>query len=132
MATILSRKEELLARAAALKTRARGIEAELTSHATPDWEELATEREGDEVLEGMGQEAMAELRSIAAALGRIEAGDYGICQVCGAEIQEARLDILPQTPCPEVQPLASRVPKPTSTPPRATRPRFCVRWLCAP
>ena len=98
MATILSRKEDLLARAAALKTRARGIEAELTSHVTQDWEELATEREGDEVLEGMGQEAKAELRAISAALGRIAAGEYGTCQVCGAKIQEARLDILPQTP----------------------------------
>ncbi|MCW1919335.1 TraR/DksA C4-type zinc finger protein [Rhodobacter sp. KR11] len=98
MATITARKAELLARAEALKARARGIEAELTSHNTPDWEELATEREGDEVLEGMGQEAAQELRAIAAALTRIEGGDYGLCQVCGAPISEARLDIVPFTP----------------------------------
>lgn len=98
MTPITARKAELLARAEALKARARGIAAELTSHNTPDWEELATEREGDEVLEGMGQEAAQELRAIAAALTRIEGGDYGLCQVCGAPISEARLDIVPFTP----------------------------------
>jgi len=92
------RKAELLARAAALRSRMTGIEAELVSHDTRDWEELATEREGDEVLEGMGLEAQVELRAITAALGRIEAGDYGFCQTCGNAIVEARLDVLPFTP----------------------------------
>lgn len=32
------------------------------------------------------------------ALGRIEAGKYGLCELCGCAIDEARLDALPQTP----------------------------------
>ena len=98
MTTIQDRKEALLARAAALKARIGGIEAELISHDSTDWEELATEREGDEVLEGMGVEAQTELRAIAAALSRIETGDYGACQKCGKDIAPARLDVLPFTP----------------------------------
>jgi RNA polymerase-binding transcription factor DksA len=50
------------------------------------------------VLEGMGNEAQTELRAIAAALGRIGAGTYGICVKCGIPIDEARLDVLPYTP----------------------------------
>lgn len=98
MKTTDQRKAELLARAEALKARMTGIEAELVSHDTRDWEELATEREADEVLEGMGVEAQVEMRAITAALGRIEAGDYGLCQKCGAQISEPRLDVLPFTP----------------------------------
>lgn len=98
MTMIEDRKSALLTRAEALKQRMGGIAAELQSHDTRDWEELATEREGDEVLEGMGLEAQAELRAISAALTRIETGDYGACQVCGQAIDTARLDILPFTP----------------------------------
>lgn len=32
------------------------------------------------------------------ALGRIEAGNYGLCELCGRAIDEARLEALPQTP----------------------------------
>ncbi|NBZ86150.1 TraR/DksA family transcriptional regulator [Stagnihabitans tardus] len=98
MKTTAERKADLLARAEALTVRTKGIAAELISHDAQDWEELATEREGDEVLEGMGLEAQSELRAISAALARIEAGDYGFCQTCGAEIAQARLDAVPFTP----------------------------------
>lgn len=98
MTTLQDRKAALTARAATLKARLGGIEAELASHDSRDWEEMATEREGDEVLESMGVEAQAELRAIAAALGRIETGDYGFCQSCGQEIGAERLDVLPFTP----------------------------------
>jgi DnaK suppressor protein len=37
----------------------------------------------------------AEVREIDAALARLRAGTYGRCQECGAEIEEARLEILP-------------------------------------
>lgn len=39
-----------------------------------------------------------ELRSIESALGRIGAGSYGICQSCGNEIPEERLEAIPETP----------------------------------
>jgi len=98
MTSIARRKAELEARLADLKGRLVGIEAELDSHQSADWEELATEREGDEVLEGMGLSGQQEIRMIEAALHRIDVGEYGFCGKCGAEIGAARLEALPYTP----------------------------------
>ena len=92
------RKAQLEARLNDLRTRLTGIEAELDSHTSQDWEELATEREGDEVLEDLGVSGQLEIRQIKAALARIDAGEYGACAKCGAEIGEDRLGLLPHTP----------------------------------
>jgi RNA polymerase-binding transcription factor DksA len=92
------RRAQMEARLRDLEGRMGAIEAELDSHQTQDWEDLATEREADEVLEGMGLSARAEVRAIEAALARISAGDYGFCLKCGAKIAEERLDLLPYTP----------------------------------
>lgn len=91
-------KARLEARLAELEDRLTSIEAELDSHNSPDWEERAVEREEDEVLEGMGQSGLAEIRVIRAALARIEDGTYGVCGTCGEPIAQARLDVLPATP----------------------------------
>ena len=98
MTDIAKRKAQLEARLADLGARLEGIESELDSHSSRDWEELATERETDEVLEGMGHSGQQEIRAIAAALERIGSGEYGYCVKCGAEIGEARLDVVPYTP----------------------------------
>ena len=50
MKSIAQRKTALEDRRATLLARMEGIEAELDSHQSRDWEESATEREGDEVL----------------------------------------------------------------------------------
>lgn len=92
------RKAQLEARKDFLQGRIAGIGAELDSHDAKDWEEMATEREGDEVLEDLGQSARTELRMIDAALARIEEGEYGYCTICGDEISADRLDLLPATP----------------------------------
>lgn len=93
-----ARKAQLEARLAELDTRLHAIDAELDSHQSRDWEDLATEREADEVLEGEGRAGQAEIALIRAALARIEAGDYGLCLRCGDPIAEARLDLLPAAP----------------------------------
>lgn len=93
-----ARKAILQARLAELGARLDGIEAELDSHHSPDWEDLATEREGDEVLEATGRAGQHEIAMIRAALGRMEAGSHGLCVRCGAPIAEARLDLIPWTP----------------------------------
>jgi RNA polymerase-binding transcription factor DksA len=98
MTTTLQRKAVLQARQDTLLHRVGGISDELTSHQEKDWEDLATQREADEVLESLGVEAQIELRAIAAALARIESGNYGHCQICGTSIDSARLDTLPDTP----------------------------------
>ncbi|MFD1913388.1 TraR/DksA family transcriptional regulator [Halodurantibacterium flavum] len=99
MATPLERRRaQLEQRLQELGLRLERIEEELDSHDSRDWPELATEREPDEVLEQMGSAGLREMRMIEAALQRIEAGDYGRCQRCGAAIAEERLDLLPFTP----------------------------------
>lgn len=98
MTPIATRKDQLQARLAALTARLEGIDSELDTHNSTDWEELATERESDEVLENMGTSGQLEIRMIEAALKRIEEGDYGLCVTCGAEIADERLNVLPYTP----------------------------------
>ncbi|MBO3662388.1 TraR/DksA family transcriptional regulator [Microbacterium stercoris] len=46
-------------------------------------------------LAGLSDAARDELREIDAALGRIEAGTYGICEVCGEPIPQDRLRARP-------------------------------------
>ena len=98
MTDLATRKAQLTSRLADLNARIHQIEDELESHDSKDWEELATEREGDEVLESMGLSAQQEIRMIEAALHRMDEGEFGFCTKCGARISEDRLDVLPFTP----------------------------------
>ncbi|EPX80913.1 TraR/DksA family transcriptional regulator [Litoreibacter arenae] len=98
MTTTAGYKAKLTARRAELVERSEEVDAELDTHNSKDWEELATERETDEVLEGLGNSAAAEITRIDAALKRIEAGEFGYCVTCGDEISEARLELVPYTP----------------------------------
>ncbi|MBW6507137.1 MAG: TraR/DksA C4-type zinc finger protein [Rhodobacteraceae bacterium] len=98
MKSVADRRTQLLTRLAHLQSRISEIGGELLSHDSRDWEELAVEREDDQVLEDLGQSAQSEIRMIEAALRRIEAGEYGACTHCGEPISEARLDLLPGTP----------------------------------
>jgi len=88
----------LQARLEELDERLHDIDDELDSHQSKDWEDLATEREEDEVLEQMGTSGQAEIAQIKAALARMDEDAFGYCVTCGDEISEARLDVLPQTP----------------------------------
>ncbi len=98
MPTLEDRRETLLARLGELDARLHAIEAELDAPHARDWEEDAVEREGDEVLEALGEAGQEEIRRIRAALQRIREGEYGYCVRCGTEIDPARLDLLPATP----------------------------------
>ena len=78
-----------------LNARLAGVEQALDQPADPDSEERAVEREGDEVLEGLGQAGLMEIRMIEAALARIADGTYGECVACGEAIAAERLDAVP-------------------------------------
>lgn len=91
-------RQILEARLAELDTRLHALDEELDSHQNPDWEDLAVERESDEVLERLGQSGEVEARLIADALARLEAGKFGICLRCGDPIEEERLEIVPHAP----------------------------------
>lgn len=98
MTAVADRKRQLLERLRELDIRLHDIEHELDSHQSRDWDELAVEREEDEVLEGLGSAGVLEIARIRAALDRIEAGTYGTCARCGEPIAPERLDLLPATP----------------------------------
>ncbi len=98
MTTVDERRATLMSRLATLDSRLHRIEDELDTPHSKDWEDAATEREGDEVLEHLGQAGQEEIRTIRAALQRIRDGEYGICTQCGEEISSERLDLLPATP----------------------------------
>jgi RNA polymerase-binding transcription factor DksA len=91
-------KAALLKRLSELDSRLHAIEAELDTPHSKDWEESAVEREGDEVLESLGQAGQAEIRGILAALQRLRDEEYGFCAKCGEEISAERLNVLPATP----------------------------------
>jgi RNA polymerase-binding transcription factor DksA len=98
MIDLATRRAQLEERMTFLVERLRELDAELDSHQSKDWQELATERETDEVLERLGQSGMTEIAHIKAALARMDAGTYGICAKCGEEVSQERLDLLPDTP----------------------------------
>jgi len=98
MTSIEERRKVMTDRLAELDVRLHDIEEELDAHQSKDWEELATEREEDEVLERMGTSGQAEIRMIQAALKRMDDGEYGFCVKCGTEILPERLDLVPYTP----------------------------------
>jgi RNA polymerase-binding transcription factor DksA len=93
-----SRRQALLGRLGELTGRIGQIEDELEMPHTKDLEDQAAEREGEEVLEDLGEQGRAEIAMIHAALARIEAGTYGVCVTCGDTISEERLDVIPATP----------------------------------
>lgn len=43
------------------------------------------------------ERAEAQLQQVRAALARLDAGTYGICQECGQPIDDERLELLPLT-----------------------------------
>jgi len=92
----LKRSETLLKRRLAeLTGRIESVEEALDQPADPDFEENAVEREGDEVLEGLGAASLAEIRQIRAALDRLAKGEYGVCVACGEPISDERLAAIP-------------------------------------
>jgi RNA polymerase-binding transcription factor DksA len=95
MVTIDARKQQLEARLAELTDRLTSIEDKLEQPVSERFEEQATEREDDEVLEDLGAAGVREIRMIEAALDRIANGSYGTCASCGDPIGDARLDVLP-------------------------------------
>lgn len=82
-------------RKAHLETALEKYEASLERPKSADFEDGATERENDEVIEGLGNFGKTEIRLIDAALARIENGSFGLCARCGKEILAARLETVP-------------------------------------
>ena len=88
-------EEQLRERLAQLLRRVGQIEKDLRSSHDRDWPERASELENDEVLEGLDEMSLKEVRQIRATLKRIDAGRYGLCAACGRPIGVARLTAVP-------------------------------------
>ena len=96
---LLARREDYLADAA----RATAAALELTDDAAG--QDIADEDgfgEGDTVsverdrLTVVASDAEARVVEIDAALSRVDAGTYGICEACGKSIPKARLQAIPE------------------------------------
>jgi len=60
-----------------------------------DFEDMATDAEDDEVIQALDDSGRAEIHEIQAALARMDAGTYGICERTGNRIPLRRLQVLP-------------------------------------
>lgn len=81
-----------------LKDRIDAIEADIHHKKEPvekDFAEQVTQRENDDVLIAIDDEAQQTVMLIDAALDRIKEGRYGTCSICNEKISEQRLAALP-------------------------------------
>ena|SRR5688572_1763412 len=88
-------RRQLENRLTRLLLRMGRIEGDLRQMHDPDWKERATELENDEVLEGLEEMTLGEIKQIRIALKRIESGSYGTCAACGQPIGAERLVAVP-------------------------------------
>jgi RNA polymerase-binding transcription factor DksA len=88
-------RTRLETRRAELNEKIVELREDLRGKADPNFSEQAIEAEDDEVLEGLENQALAEVDQIQSALSRIEQGVYGNCASCEEPIDEKRLDALP-------------------------------------
>jgi RNA polymerase-binding transcription factor DksA len=89
-------RAKLLSLQAEFMRRADATQRDLQKPVPQDWDEQAQARQNDEVLEGLREEARYELVRVNEALARLEAGRYGQCTRCGAQVAPARLAAVPQ------------------------------------
>ncbi|QTL34684.1 MULTISPECIES: TraR/DksA family transcriptional regulator [Pseudoalteromonas] len=80
-----------------LSQRIAAIEADFKKGRSANFAEQNTERENDDVLDEIHQEAKQELEMVNNAILRIEQGVYGLCQHCEEQINPQRLNALPYT-----------------------------------
>lgn len=90
-------KQQLESRKAELLHRLDTIKQDVTKAHSADWSEQAQERENDEVMNALGNEARLELVKVGQALERIARGDYTTCSHCNEEISLERLQAVPYT-----------------------------------
>lgn len=89
-------QQQLEGRLADLRARLASLKQDASQAHSTDSAEQAQERENDEVVDGIANETELSIQIIQAALGRIEDGSYGVCEVCGEPVSEARLKAIPE------------------------------------
>ncbi|MBA4752691.1 MAG: TraR/DksA C4-type zinc finger protein [Sphingopyxis sp.] len=89
-------RARLAARFSALAHQVERIEAARREPVAADFAEQAVEREDDEPRDALERVTVAEMARIRLAIARIDAGGYGVCTACGEDIEEARLNAIPE------------------------------------
>jgi RNA polymerase-binding transcription factor DksA len=98
MDAYLELRLHLTARLAHLERHLRAIETDrrrITTPRDPDWEERASTRHHDAVLDQLAAGDRQQMAAIRAALTRMAEGTYGICRTCEEPIAPQRLAALP-------------------------------------
>ena len=90
-------EQSLEGRLSQLTERVSKIESDLREPGSKDWQDRATEKQNEEVLERLSAAERAEIEDIRAALIRIREGTYPLCSKCGGVITPKRLEALPYT-----------------------------------
>jgi RNA polymerase-binding transcription factor len=91
-------RQQLMSRLARIEGRLDKVEKDRrrgSNSLDPDWEEQATVRQNDEVLDELAEEERLQAIAIRAALQRMQDGTYGRCVTCDAPIGTQRLAALP-------------------------------------
>jgi len=88
-------KSQFTDRIVELQKRIGAIHRDFADGRDADWSEQAGERENEEVLNALESEAKVEIQHLSNAISRMENGSYGICQVCGEDINPQRLQVQP-------------------------------------
>ena len=93
---MLNRREKLLTLKGELSARIAKIDKELHNRITTGkFSEQVVDRQNDDVLMNLKNEAEQELAQIKHALIKIENSVYGICEKCHRTISSERLDAIP-------------------------------------
>ncbi len=87
IAGLKTRELALARRVAAVQSEKRRAHGSLD----PSFPEQATQRENDEVIDGLDEVERSELAAVRAAIRRAEEGSFGICDTCEESIRPARL-----------------------------------------
>ncbi len=92
---LLEKKRDILSHIVNSKTEEENLNE--ATNEPMDREDWATYTISEETISLLTSKELELLRSIDRALERLEQGTYGICEICNAEIEEERLEILPWT-----------------------------------
>ncbi len=86
--------DELLRRLDADEASVRADRADATADDEHDPEGSTLSGEWQRI-EALRRAALAERAEVSAAMDRVDAGTYGVCEVCGREIPAERLEVRP-------------------------------------
>jgi DnaK suppressor protein len=95
-------RHALLTRRASLRHRHERIQRDLQHRNDPllaDAPDRAIQLQNDATLQVIDEATNDELATVEESLQRLERGLYGVCKVCGGDIEDARLQLLHAVTC---------------------------------